>query len=46
MLDMILEVRRKCLTNPEKKKQVSELTFLNDFLEKTESLEDKSTMSM
>ena len=46
MLDMILEVRKKCLTNPKKKKQVSELAFLNDFLGKTRVLEDKTTISM
>lgn len=44
MLDMILEVRKKCLTNPEKKKQVSELAFLNDFLEKTCGLEKNATI--
>ncbi len=46
MLDTILEVRKKCLTNPEKKKQVYELAFLNDFLEKTCDLENKTTMSI
>ena len=46
MLDTILEVRKKCLTNQEKKKQVYELAFLNDFLEKTCDLENKTTMSI
>ena len=46
MLSMIIEVRKKCMNNQKRKEQVNELVFLNNFLEKTNSLENKTTMSM
>lgn len=46
MLDVIWKIREKCLSDPEKKSQVEELVFLNDFLEKTQSLENKTTISI
>lgn len=46
MLNMIVDIRRKCLSNPEKKKYIDELVFLNDFLEKTHSLEKDTTKTV
>lgn len=46
MLSMIIEVRKKCMNNQKRKEQVNELVFLNNFLEKTNSLVNKTTMSM